>query len=161
MKKHRLIAMLTALLLALGLAGAGQAEIIPAEGEGQIGLMAVVLCEKLTIRQEPASSARSVKTLRYGDRIIVQPQTGGWALCFLSDGLDDGPAGWVNEDYLAIDPAWYRTEALTPVYAWNERTAPKVALLDTNTLLPILRQEGPWLVVSLRGAAGWIYNPVY
>ena len=85
MKKHRLIAMLTALLLALGLAGAGQAEIIPAEGEGQIGLMAVVLCEKLTIRQEPASSARSVKTLRYGDRIIVQPQTGGWALCFLSE----------------------------------------------------------------------------
>ena len=75
--------------------------------------------------------------------------------------MDDGPAGWVNADYLAIDPAWYRTEALTPVYAWNERTAPKVALLDTNTLLPILRQEGPWLVVSLRGAAGWIYNPVY
>ena len=135
---------------------AARAEILPARGEGQIGLEAVVLCESLTVRKEPGASSGAVQTLTYGTRIIVQPETGGWARCFLSDGVDAGPAGWVNEDYLAIDPAWYRTEAATPVYAWNETTAPRVALLDKNVTLPILKDEGAWLIVSLRGAAGWI-----
>lgn len=29
-------------------------------------------------------------------------------------------------------------------------------LLDPGTKLPILKEEGKWGVVSLRGAAGWI-----
>ena len=142
----------------LGSAWTVQAEIIPAYGEGQTGLEAVVLCEELTVREMPGASSGAVQKLKYGTRFIVQPQTGGWARCFLSDALDAGPAGWVNEDYLAIDPAWYRTETSTPVYAWNETTAPKVALLGRNTTLPILKEEGDWLIVSLRGAAGWIHK---
>ena len=159
MKKYLKLTALAALILTLCSAGMARAEIIPAYGEGQIGLQAVVLCETLTLRKEPRASSEAVKTLRYGDQIIVQPQTGGWAACFLTDDVDGGRAGWVNEDYLAIDPAWYRTEEAEPVYAWNDTSAPKVALLDKNTTLPILKVEGNWLIVSLRGAAGWIYSP--
>ena len=159
MKKYSWFMILTVLLLMLGSMGMGQSEILPAHGEGQIGLQAVILCETLTVRKEPNASSKAVKTLHYGDFLIVQPQTGGWAQCFLSDDVDGGPAGWVNEDYLAIDPAWYRTEEKTPVYAWNDMTAPKVALLDENTTLPILKNEGDWLIVSLRGATGWIPVP--
>ena len=36
--------------------------------------------------------------------------------------------------------------------------APKVALLSKGTMLPILKDEGEWLIVSLRGATGWIYK---
>jgi len=157
MKKHWMIMMIAALIL-LGSIGTVQAEIIPPYGEGQIGLQAVVLCETLTLRKEPSASSQAVKTLRYGDRITVQPETGGWAACFLTDDVDGSRAGWVNEEYLAIDPAWYRTEKKTPVYAWNDTMAPKVALLDENTTLPILKTEGNWLAVSLRGAAGWIWD---
>ena len=159
MKNHAFITVLAALILLLGSVGTAQAEIIPSHGEGQIGLPAVVLCETLTLRQQPSASSKAVKTLRYGDRIIVQPETGGWAACFLTDSVDGGRAGWVNENYLAIDPAWYRTEGKTPVHAWNDPDAPRVALLDENTTLPILKAEGAWLLVSLRGAAGWIYTP--
>ena len=49
-------------------------------------------------------------------------------------------------------------------YAWSGLSAPKVALLekntelfDINTYLPILKNEGEWLLVSLRGATGWIH----
>ena len=55
-----------------------------------------------------------------------------------------------------INPAWYVTEKSTAVYAWNDVNAPKVALLDKDTVLPILKDDGDWLVVSLRGASGWI-----
>ena len=157
MKKYRWFTLLLALTLAFGSMSIGRADIIPAHGEGQIGLEAVVLCESLTVRQQPSASSAAVTTLHFGDTIIVQPETGGWAACFLSDDVDGSRAGWVNEDYLAIDPARFRTEEQTPVYAWNDTAAPRVALLDKDTLLPILKIEGNWIVVSLRGAAGWIY----
>ena len=79
-------------------------------------------------------------------------QVGASILCLY------GPPGGGKTDFLAIDPAWYRTEEKTPVYAWNDTSAPRVALLDENTTLPILKTEGNWLVVSLRGAAGWIWR---
>jgi SH3-like domain-containing protein len=85
-------------------------------------------------------------------------QEHGWANVVLGDS-EDSPSGWVKESFLAIDPAWYETEDSTPVYAWNDTSAPTVALLGAGTTLPILRDDGDWIVVSLRGAAGWIYQP--
>ncbi len=115
----------------------------------------VVLCEKLTLREKPDASSKVVLTLDYGDLPIVMEQENGWAYCAVDDTVD-ALLGWVNVDYLAVDPAWYRTESKTAVYAWNDAAAPKVALLDANTRLPILKEAGDWLVVSLRGATGWI-----
>ena len=158
----KLIKGMALLILALTVLGNSgtvcRAEIIPPQGEGQIGLEAVVLCEKLTIRQEPNAASKAVKTLPYGYVFSVQNLENGWADCFPSDALDSGLAGWVNADYIAVDPAWYRTEALTPVYAWNSTAAPKVAQLSANSTLPILKNEGDWILVSLRGAVGWIHT---
>ena len=159
MKKYGWLGLLTALLLILGALGMAQAEILPPRGEGQIGLQAVVLCETLTLREGPSASSKALYTLSYGDLPIVMrlQQQDEWAYCTLGDS-EDSLQGWLNTDYLAIDPARYRTEAATPVYAWRDTAAPKVALLDRNTTLPILKDEGEWVVVSLRGAAGWIHK---
>ena len=156
MKKNAWLTILTVMILVLGCVCAAGAEIIPPYGEGQIGLEAVVLCESLTVRAEPRTDAKAVKTLSYGRAFSVQKAAGGWADCVASGAVDAGQTGWVNADYIIIDPAWYRTETRTPVYAWNDESAPKVALLDEDTLLPILKEDGDWLIVSLRGATGWI-----
>ena len=164
MKKYGWLTILAALILALGCIGVVHAEIIPPEGPGQqIGYQAVVLCEKLTLREEPSSSSKAVQTLNYGDLPIVvgaDAPTGakvenGFVYCTLGDS-EDSPCGWINADYIAINPAWYVTEKKTAVYAWNDTAAPKVALLDKGTRLPILKEVGDWYVISLRGAAGWI-----
>ena len=139
-------------------ANISQAEILPAHGKGQIGYQAVVLCESLTVRQERSANSKSVKTLHYGDTFAVQDSWDGWASCFTSDDVDAGQTGWVNSDYIIINPTWYRTDEATPVYAWDDRMAPKVALLSKDTTLPILKDDGEWLIVSLRGASGWIYK---
>lgn len=139
-------------------ANISQAEILPAHGEGQIGYQAVVLCESLTVRQDRSASARAVKTLYYGDTFAVQDSWDGWASCFISDDVNAGQTGWVNSDYIIVNPTWYRTDDTTPVYAWNDTMAPKVALLNKGTVLPILKDDGEWLIVSLRGATGWIYK---
>ena len=153
MKKMILFALALAMLL---IAAAAQAEIIPPHGEGQIGLRAAILCEKLTLREAPRSDAGIIDELTNNDFIIVTKQMDGWAEIMRSDSEDAGIAGYVNAEYLMIDPAWYRTTGATPVYAWNDVTAPKVGLLDADTTLPILKDEGEWLIVGLRGATGWI-----
>ena len=117
-----------------------------------------MLCESLTVRQERSAGSKAVETLHYGDTFAVQDNWDGWASCFTSDDVDAGQTGWVNSDYIIVNPTWYRTDDTTPVYAWNDTMAPKVALLSKGTMLPILKDEGEWLIVSLRGATGWIYK---
>ncbi|MBO2515781.1 MAG: hypothetical protein CW338_00700 [Clostridiales bacterium] len=157
LKKVTILLALTLLLTCIG-GSACQAEILPAHGEGQIGYQAVVLCESLTVRQGRSSGSRAVKTLYFGDTFIVQECWDGWADCFLSDDCDEGPAGWVNADYILVNPTWYRTDEATPVFAWNDTMASRVALLSKGTVLPIVKDDGDWLIVSLRGAVGWIYK---
>ena len=96
------------------------ADIIQPYGEGQIGLTAVVLCSNLTVRKDRSASSEAVTTLNAGARFMVQNQVDGWADCFISDDVDGGCSGWVNADYIVVDPAWYRTNGSTPVYAWND-----------------------------------------
>ena len=164
MRKNTWMKILTVLILALGCIGVVHAEIIPPYGPGQqIGYPAVVLCEKLTLRENPSSSSKALQTLNYGDLPIVvnaDSPTGpmeenGFVYCTLGDS-EDSPCGWINSDYIVINPAWYVTEKKTTVYAWNDAAAPKVALLDKGTRLPILKEEDDWYVISLRGAVGWI-----
>ena len=164
MKKYGWLMVLTALILASGCFGAAHAGIIPPEEPGQqIGYSAVVLCETLTLREKPASSSRAVQTLYYGDLPIVvgadlpsgPKEENGFVYCSLGDSIDS-PCGWINADYLFINPAWYVADRQTAVYAWDDTAAPKVALLDRDVRLPILKQEGGWYLVSLRGAVGWI-----
>ena len=155
MKKYTWITLLIALVLMLGSITTVQAEIIPPYGPGQIGYSAAILCDTLTLRQGPSASAKTKRTLKYGDHIIVMEESDGWAHVTLGDS-EDSPMGWVNADYIIVDPAWYQTDAKTPVYAWDDTSAPRVALLDADTTLPILKDEGKWLIVSLRGATGWI-----
>ena len=164
MKNIKRLAILVALVLALGCLGLTHAEIVPPYGMGQIGFSAAILCDELSLREAPSLSAKVIQTLRHGDFIIVVEQEDGWARCVLSD-AEDATSGWVNADYIVVDPAWYRTEAKTPVYAWNDASAPRVALLgvntelfDPNTFLPILKTDGEWILVSLRGAVGWIHT---
>ena len=157
MKKHVWLMILTVMIMIIGSMMTVQAEIIPPYGEGQIGLSAVVLCENLTLREAPGANAGILDSLHDGARIIVSEQKDGWAHIFTGDS-EDSAEGWVKAEYLAIDPAWYRADSATPVYAWNDTSALKVGLLDKDTVLPILKDDGEWIVVGLRGASGWIHK---
>ena len=155
MRKHVWITALTSLVLMLGGSVAANAEILPSHGFGQIGLTSVVLCDSLSLYQKPDTDSKLVEKLKYGDRVIVTDQSDGWARCVLGDS-EDAESGWVKSDYIVIDPQWYRTEDSTAVYAWGDAKANKVGLLSKDTRLPILKNDDDWVVVSLRGASGWI-----
>ena len=75
MKKNVWLAIMMVLVFTLGCIGAAHAEVIPALGAGQIGYPAVVLCEEMTVRQQANASSKAVKTLHYGDWMIVYKQS--------------------------------------------------------------------------------------
>lgn len=120
---------------------------------------AVVLCQTLSVLDNRGDQGgKKVETLRYsGQTIPVIESWDGYAKIYYSDG---NKTGWVRNDYLMMDPAWYLCDEDVQAYAYPDTMAPRVALLDKGTKLPILTEydaeyEG-WVCVSLRGAAGWI-----
>ena len=166
MAKYGWLTILAALILAIGSIAVVHAEIIPPSEPGQqIGYQAVVLCETLSVREKPNASSKVIQTLNYGDLPIIvgadlpsgAKEENGFIYCTLGDS-EDSPSGWIKSDYIFINPAWYIADKETAVYAWNDTAAPKVALLDKGTRLPVLKEEGGWYIVSLRGAVGWIHK---
>lgn len=158
MKTSRFVAFMIAILLCCVQAAGGLAAIIPAQGEGQIGYSAVVLCESLSVHTDRNGSSKVVRSLPYGTMLAVNDMWDGWGRCYLSE--TEGSAGWVRSDYLMVNPAYYVCDEATTVYAWDDIMAPKIALLKKGTKLPILRDGGEWLTVSLRAAAGCIHKTV-
>ena len=159
--------MLLALMLTLLCTSAASATILPATGvdedfktwTGLEATPAVVLCESLSVLDARGDQGgRKVMTLNYtGKDILVIDSWDGWAQIHYSDGAE---LGWVRSDYLLMDPAWYLCDEDVQVYAYPDTMAPRVALLDEGTKLPIIteydEEYNGWVCVSLRGAAGWI-----
>ena len=162
MKKLLLVLMMIVLCTT-----AASASILPATGvdedfkawTGLEATPAVVLCESLSVLDARGDQGgKKVMTLNYtGKDILVIDSWDGWTQIHYSDGAE---LGWVRSDYLLMDPAWYLCDEDVQVYAYPDTMAPRVALLDEGTKLPIITEYDEeykgWVCVSLRGAAGWI-----
>ena len=162
----RLMTLLLCLLLPLT---AAQASILPPSGVDEgfaawTGIEctpAVILCENLTIYDARGDQGgKKVASLSYsGQTVPVIESWDGYALIYYADGAK---TGWVHNEYLLFDPAWYVCDQGMPVYAYPDVMAPRVGYLATGTKLPIITEYddgesiGGWACVSLRGAAGWI-----
>lgn len=157
------------LLVLLLCTATASASILPATGVDEdfkawTGLEctpAVVLCESLSILDARGDQGgkKEGSLLYTGKTIPVIESWDGYAKIYYADGTE---TGWVRNDYLMMDPAFYVCDEDMQVYAYPDTMAPKIALLDKGTKLPILTEYddgisiGGWVCVSLRGAAGWI-----
>ena len=162
----RFSALVLAMLL---LINAASATILPATGVDEDFLAwtgisctpAVVLCESLTVLDERGDQGgKPVEVKLYsGKTIPVIESWDGYAKIYYSDG---NKTGWVRNEYLMMNPAWYVCDEAVAVYAYPDTMAPRVALLEKGTELPILTEYDDresmngWVCVSLRAAAGWI-----
>lgn len=141
------------LLLCL-LTASALGEIIPPQGMGQNGYDAVVISKNISVRPTQNANARAVTRLNYGTHLTVMSLGNGWCECYLTE--TEGVSGYVLEDYILIDPYYVTIEESTPVYAWQSTRAKRVGLISKGETYPIIMMDGSWLLISLRGAAGWI-----
>lgn len=113
---------------------------------------ALVLCESLTLRALPDTSAQALASLPYGASLTC---TGVWHPGWL-EVTAAGQTGWVRREFLLLDPQYITFSANTPVLAWPSPDAPWIGLMDAGACAPILGEWGGYTVVSLRGASGFV-----
>ena len=157
---RRLFFLIACLVLCAAALPAG-AEVIPSsaynEGfytfTGIYAQDAVVLCQRLSVRTEPRLDAPVAAELAAGDPFVTDKSQEGWLHAIYSDGALEG---WVRQEYVLLCPGYLVLEAQTPAFAYSGAAAPRVALLEKDTRLPIIHSTVGWYVVSLRGASAWI-----
>ena len=126
----------------------------PLEDEDLVhpGEAALVLCQSLTLRDQPLTTASALMSLPYG---TVLTCTGvrhpGWL-----EVTADGQTGWVREEFLLLDPQYVTFSAETPVLAWPSSDAPWIGLLDAGSAVPVLGEWDEYTIISLRGASGFV-----
>ena len=133
----------------------------PAEEDGlepNYGWTAQVLCESLSLRQSPSFSAQVITTLGWNTTLLPEGDAvDGWQLVTVvaQDG-SLGYTGYVRSEYLLYDCRWFTASSSTPVYAYPSPDSPRVGLLDKNSAYPIIAEYNGYLVISLRGASGFV-----
>lgn len=113
---------------------------------------ALVLCQSLTLRAQPSTSAKALASLPYGTEITC---TSNWHPGWL-EATVDGQTGWVREEFLLLDPRYITLSTETPVLAWPSSDAPWIGLLDAGSTVPVLGECDGYTVISLRGASGFV-----
>ena len=145
------------LVLALATTGTALSEITYPMGEGQTGFDAVIISKNISVRAVQNANANAIKRMNFGEHLTVRPLGNGWCEVYLSE--TEGISGYVLDYYILIDPAYITLEESTPVYAWQAKNAKRVGLLVAGETYPIIKTDGNWFLISLRGAAGWIARP--
>ena len=133
----------------------------PVEDDGlepNYGRVAQVLCESLSLRQSPSFSAQVITTLGWNTTLLPDGDApDGWQKAtVVADDGSLGYTGYVRSEYLLYDCLWYTASASTPVYAYPSPEAPRVGLLDKDSAYPIIAEYNGYIVISLRGASGFV-----
>lgn len=126
----------------------------PTNGQGNYYYVqtALVLSQRLTLREQPKTSAKGLKTLSYGAIVTCTGmREPGWVEAIVDDKI-----GWVRDEFLLFDPQYITFDSETPVLAWPSPNAPWVGLLDAGTTAPVMGVYNGYTVISLRGASGFV-----
>lgn len=116
------------------------------------GEAALVLCQSLTLRDQPVTTAAALASLPYGT-VLTCTGNGypGWLEITVN-----GQTGWMREEFLLLDPQYVTFIVETPVLAWPSSDAPWIGLLDAGSTVPVLGEWDEYTIISLRGASGFV-----
>ena len=130
---------------------------LPALSDEPLGVESLpqgyVLCETLSMYEEPDPQSKKLMTIPYGESFAV------WGGAFV-DGWTiinyNNTKGYVRSSYIIILPEIYTTNGETAVYAMPTETSPRVALLPDQTECIVIGEYEGYIVISLRAASGFI-----
>ncbi len=118
-----------------------------------------VLCESLSAREEPDGKSNTLCTLIYGTHCTVIEENDNWYQVVYRNEEGKRERGWVRKEYVLVNPGYFTPDAETPVYALPSRHSKRVGLIDEGTQYPIIGEYEGFLVISLRGASGFVEKP--
>lgn len=115
-----------------------------------------VLCESLSLRERPITTAVALTTLPYGVTCEILDGNDSWYI--VAYNAPDGYRyeGYVRNAYVLANPQYFHASAETAVYAMPSVEAKRVGLIDAGTSYPIVGEMGDYYAISLRGASGFV-----
>lgn len=116
-----------------------------------------VLCETLSLRESP--NAELLTTLGYGAYCTIIGEDGSWYHVIYRDERDRRYSGWVQKDYVLVNPSYFHPDGETPVYAVPSVDSKRIGLISEGTDYPIIGEYNGFWVISLRGASGFVCKP--
>lgn len=118
-----------------------------------------VLCETLSLRENPDATSKIIQTMTYGTYFTVIEESGSWYNVTYRDEEGLRYSGWVRKEYVLVNPDYFIPDGETPVYAMPSGSAKRVGLISGETRYPIIGEIDGFLVISLRGASGFVVKP--
>ncbi len=118
-----------------------------------------VLCESLSLRENPEVTSNILTTLKYGARCTIIGENGSWYNIVYSRDQSPSYSGWAKKDYILVNPDYFTPNGETPVYALPSNNSKRVGLISGETDYPIIGELNGFLAISLRGASGFVARP--
>ena len=118
-----------------------------------------VLCESLSLRENPQTTSNTLVTLAYGTYGTIIGENESWCHVVYRDEQGQHRSGWVKKDYLLVNPEYFTPHDETPVYAIPSHDSKRVGQMSGETSYPIIGEWDGFLAISLRGASGFVAKP--
>lgn len=118
-----------------------------------------VLCESLSLRENPDVTSSILNTLAYGAYCTVIEENESWYNVIYSNKEGRRYNGWVRKEYVLINPNYFIPNGETPVYAIPSSSSKCIGLISNGTNYPIIGEFNGFLAISLRGASGFVVKP--
>ena len=111
-----------------------------------------VLCESLTMHENADGNSKRLMSIPYGEQFAILGDPNDEWLSIVYNKTE----GCIRSSYIIVDPEFYVTNGETAVYAMPTETSPRVALLPDQTEYIVIGEYENYIVISLRGAAGFV-----
>lgn len=118
-----------------------------------------VLCESLSLRENPQTTSNTLATLAYGTYGAIIGENEFWHHVVYRNEQGQRLSGWVKKDYILVNPQYFIPREETPVYAIPSHNSKRVGLISGETSYPIIGELDGFLAISLRGASGFVIKP--
>jgi len=118
-----------------------------------------VLCESLSLRENPEVTSNILTTLKYGACCTIIGENESWYNIVYGSEQSPRYSGWAKKDYILVNPKYFTPHGETPVYALPSGDSKRVGLISSETNYPIIGELNGFLAISLRGASGFVVKP--
>lgn len=118
-----------------------------------------ILCESLSLRENPDATSNLIHTMTYGTYCTVIEESGSWYNVTYRNEEQLRYSGWVRKEYVLVNPDYFVPDGETPVYAMPSGSSKRVGLISSETSYPIIGEMNGFLAISLRGASGFVVKP--
>lgn len=117
----------------------------------------IVLCETLSIRQQPDTGATTIAEAYNGDTLTVLAEQGDWYHIRFDDSATNAHGeGYVLKRFVVTNPEYATALGNTFIYAMPSGSAKMVGDVQSGTQLLVIGEWDDFWAVNLRTASGFV-----